>query len=55
MRPLIRASMTGVAAVLVGLLVMFCPWGMAMEERFGLSWLFWTRGCASGRAGCIRS
>ena len=44
MRPLIRASMTGVAAVLVGLLVMFCPWGMALEERFGLSWLFWTRG-----------
>jgi adenylate cyclase len=43
-RPLIRASMTGVAAVLVGLMVMFSPWGMALEERFGLSWLFWTRG-----------
>jgi adenylate cyclase len=36
--------MTGVAAVLVGLMVMFSPWGMALEERFGLSWLFWTRG-----------
>ena len=32
-------QMTGVAAVLVGLLVMFCPWGMALEERFGLGWL----------------
>src|SRR5688572_27558097 len=36
--------MTAVAAVLVGLMVMFSPWGMAFEERFGLSWLFWTRG-----------
>ena len=44
MRPLIRASMTGMAAVLVGLMVMFSPWGLALEERFGLSWLFWTRG-----------
>jgi adenylate cyclase len=43
-RPLIRASMTAVAAVLVGLMVMFSPWGMTLEERFGLSWLFWTRG-----------
>jgi adenylate cyclase len=43
-RPLIRASMTAMAAVLVGLMVMFSPWGMALEERFGLSWLFWTRG-----------
>ena len=44
MRPLIRASMTGVAAALVGMLVMLSPVGMALEERFGLSWLFWTRG-----------
>jgi adenylate cyclase len=36
--------MTGVAAVLVGLMVMFSPLGMGLEERFGLSWLFWTRG-----------
>jgi adenylate cyclase len=36
--------MTAVAAVLVGLMVMFSPLGMALEERFGLSWLFWTRG-----------
>jgi hypothetical protein len=43
-RSLIRASMTAAAAVLVGLMVMFSPWGMAFEERFGLSWLFWTRG-----------
>jgi adenylate cyclase len=43
-RSLIRASMTGVAAVLVGLMVMLSPLGMAVEERFGLSWLFWARG-----------
>jgi adenylate cyclase len=43
-RSLIRASMTAVAAVLVGLMVMFSPLGMGLEERFGLSWLFWTRG-----------
>src|ERR687892_1640097 len=36
--------MTGVAAALVGMLVMLSPVGMALEERFGLSWLFWTRG-----------
>ena len=39
MRPLIRASMTGVAAVLVGLLVMFCPGA-------------WPWRSASGSAGC---
>ncbi|HEX6115430.1 MAG TPA: adenylate/guanylate cyclase domain-containing protein [Geminicoccaceae bacterium] len=44
MRSLIRASKTGVAAALVGLLVMLSPFGVALEERFGLSWLFWTRG-----------
>jgi adenylate cyclase len=43
-RPLIRATITGVAAALVGMLVMLSPVGMALEERFGLSWLFWTRG-----------
>jgi adenylate cyclase len=39
--------MTAVAAALVGILVMLSPFGMAVEERLGLSWLFWTRGPAS--------
>jgi len=43
-RPLIRASITGVVAALVGMLVMLSPVGIALEERFGLGWLFWTRG-----------
>jgi adenylate cyclase len=46
-RPLRRASITGVIAALVGMLVMLSPVGMALEERFGLSWLFWTRGPVS--------
>jgi adenylate cyclase len=46
-RPLIRASMTGVVAALVGILVMLSPVGPGLEERFGLSWLFWTRGQVS--------
>ena len=44
MRPLIRASITGVVAALVGIVVMLSPFGTTLEERFGLSWLFWTRG-----------
>ena len=47
MRPLIRASITAVLAALVGMLVMLTPFGSALEERFGLSWLFWTRGPVS--------
>jgi adenylate cyclase len=43
-RALIRASITGTAAALVGALVMLSPFGSALEERFGLGWLFWTRG-----------
>jgi adenylate cyclase len=46
-RPLRRASITGVIAALVGMLVVLSPVGMALEERFGLSWLFWTRGPVS--------
>jgi adenylate cyclase len=46
-RPLIRASITGVVAALVGMLVVLSPVGMALEERFGLGWLFWTRGTVS--------
>jgi adenylate cyclase len=42
--------MTGVVAALVGILVMLLPLGQAMEERFGLSWLFWTRGQVSAPA-----
>jgi adenylate cyclase len=47
MRALIRASITGLVAALVGLLVVLSPVGTALEERFGLSWLFWTRGPVS--------
>ena len=47
MRPLIRACVTGVVAASVGMLVVLSPAGMALEERFGLSWLFWTRGPVS--------
>ena len=47
MRPLIRASMTGMVAALVGILVMLSPFGAGLEERFGLSWLFLTRGQAN--------
>ena len=50
MRPLIRASMTGLVAALVGILVMLSPFGPGLEERFGLSWLFLTRGQASAPA-----
>jgi adenylate cyclase len=46
-RPLIRASMTGLVAALVGILVLLSPLGRDFEERFGLSWLFWTRGQVS--------
>jgi adenylate cyclase len=46
-RPLTRASITGVIAAFVGMLVVLSPVGMALEERFGLSWLFWTRGPVS--------
>jgi adenylate cyclase len=46
-RPLIRASITGVIAALVGMAVVLSPVGLALEERFGLSWLFWTRGPVS--------
>ena len=44
MRALRRASLTGAVAGLFGILVMLSPWGDALEERFGLGWLFWTRG-----------
>lgn len=47
MRALRRASLTGAVAGLFGILVMLSPWGDALEERFGLSWLFWTRGPVS--------
>ena len=50
MRPLIRASMTGVVAALLGILVMLSPFGPGLEERFGLSWLFWARGQVSAPA-----
>ena len=49
MRPLIRASMTGVVAALVGILVMLLPFGHDLEERFGLSWLF-----SDARSGRVR-
>ncbi len=48
MRPLVRTSMTGVVAALVGILVM--PFGHGLEERFGLSWLFLMRGQVSAPA-----
>ena len=44
MRPLIRAGLTGVAVAVLGVLVMLSPFGLVLEERFGLSWLFWSRG-----------
>ena len=44
MRPLIRACITGAIAALFGILVVLSPVGTLLEERFGLSWLFWTRG-----------
>jgi adenylate cyclase len=43
-RALIRASLTGAGVALLGILVMLSPFGLVLEERFGLSWLFWTRG-----------
>jgi adenylate cyclase len=43
-RALSRASLTGAGAALLGILVMLSPFGRLLEERFGLSWLFWTRG-----------
>ena len=43
-RALRRASLTGAGVALLGILVMLSPIGLALEERFGLSWLFWTRG-----------
>ena len=42
--------MTGLVAALVGILVMLSPFGPGLEERFGLSWLFWTRGQVSAPA-----
>ena len=50
MRPLIRASMTGVVAASVGILLLHSPWGPNLEERFGLSWLFLARGQVSAPA-----
>src|SRR5918995_133575 len=47
MRPLIRACITGVIAASFGMLVVLSPVGTLVEERFGLSWLFWTRGPVS--------
>ncbi|MGH6899553.1 MAG: CHASE2 domain-containing protein [Geminicoccaceae bacterium] len=44
MRALSRASLTGAGAALLGIVVMLSPFGLPLEERFGLSWLFWTRG-----------
>jgi CHASE2 domain-containing sensor protein len=52
-RPLIRASMTGVVAALVGIRVMLLPFGHDLEERFGLSWLFSMRGQASPPADAV--
>jgi adenylate cyclase len=43
-RALRRASLTGAGVALLGILVMLSPVGLVLEERFGLSWLFWTRG-----------
>jgi adenylate cyclase len=43
-RALSRASLTAAGAALLGVLVMLSPFGRALEEHFGLSWLFWTRG-----------
>jgi adenylate cyclase len=42
--------MTGVVAALVGILVMLSPFGPGLEERFGLGWLFLTRGQVSAPA-----
>jgi adenylate cyclase len=39
--------MTAAIAALVGMVLMLSPFGALLEERFGLSWLFWTRGPAS--------
>lgn len=47
MRPLTRAGATGAAAAVLGMLLIASPIGLALEERFGLSWLFWTRGPAA--------
>lgn len=46
-RPLTRAGATGAVAALLGVLLIATPVGLALEERFGLGWLFWTRGPAA--------
>ena len=43
-RALRRASLTGAGVALLGILVILPPFGLDLEERFGLGWLFWTRG-----------
>jgi adenylate cyclase len=39
--------MTAAITALVGMVLMLSPFGAVLEERFGLSWLFWTRGAVS--------
>ena len=43
-RRLRRAWGIGLLTGALGALVALTPPGMSLEERFGLSWLFWVRG-----------
>jgi adenylate cyclase len=34
----------GFLVTLVGLILSWAPYGLDVEERYGLAWLFWARG-----------
>ena len=53
MRRLWRACAIGLAAGGLGGLLALTPLGVALEERFGLSWLFWVRGPLPPPAGTV--
>ncbi len=44
MRRFAKAAAIGMATAGIGVLLAVTPLGTALEERFGLSWLFWARG-----------